>query len=118
MCRAARWGIWCDVNKTALLHWAEVVDSFRVFPRIFLAACFAWCVDTTGLLVNWYIHLPASEQSTQATGFGAVVLAGQLAFLKLVYQTYSDKGRDWNSAPGSSSSSTSTTTIQTSGAPP
>lgn len=96
---------------------AERIDSLRVFPRLFLIACFWFTVKVTMLLVIWYTHLPAAERGPEAAGFGAVVLLGQMAFLKLVYQTYSDAGRAWG-PPAPATSTTLVQTTQTTGAAP
>lgn len=87
------------MNKHRWLAWAEVFDSWRVIPRVFFAACFTWVVWLTHTLVVWYTHLPKDERGFEASGFGAVVLSAAFAFLKLVFDTYSRHGRDWNDAP-------------------
>ena len=92
------------------LRLAEAIDSYRIFPRAFLAACFMWCVNTTHTLIIWYIQLPAADRGLEASGFGAIVLAGQLAFLKMVYANYASTSRDWNSQPASAISTTTATT--------
>lgn len=99
-----------------MLHWAEAIDRYRVFPRSFLIACFIWAVWISWILINWYITLSKEDRGLEATGFGSVVLLAVLGFLKMVYQTYSDAGPSWN-APAVSSSST-TTTSSTVVAPP
>lgn len=88
---------------------AERIDSLRVFPRLFLVACFWFTVKVTMLLLAWYTHLPAAERGIEGSGFGAIVLLGIMAFLKLVYTTYSDAGRAW----GPAAPATSTTLVQT-----
>lgn len=90
------------------LQVAERIDSLRVFPRLFLVACFWWVVATTWFVLRWYTQLPLADQSVQASGLAAVTLSGQMVFLKLVYQTYSDAGRNWNQQQPT----TSTTLVQ------
>ena len=84
-----------------LIKAAEVFDSWRVVPRLFLATSFWWAVYLTDKLVAWYIGLPHAERGPEASGFAAAVQLGVLAFLKLVYTTYSENGRDWNQQPSS-----------------
>lgn len=86
-------------DKHTMLNAAEVFDSWRIVPRVFLGATFVWCVYVTDKLIGWYIHLPHAERGIEASGFASVVQVGVLAFLKMVYQTYSDAGRDWNQRP-------------------
>jgi len=103
------------MNKAALLHWAEVIDSWRVFPRLFLIGCFAWTVEVTRWLLQWYTMLPKEDRGIEASGFASIVFVAVLGFLKLVYQTYSDAGRDWNQQPSSTQTtvaSSTTTTVQ------
>lgn len=103
------------VNKKALLHWAEVIDSWRLFPRLFLAGCFYWAVWTSIDLLRWYQHLPKDERGIEASGFASIVFVAVLGFLKLVYTTYASTGRDWNQQPNSTqttSASLITTTVK------
>lgn len=88
-----------EMNKHRWLAWAEVFDSWRVVPRLFLAATLWWAIDITYRLVSWYTKLPSAERGFEASGFAAVALASVLAFLKLVFTEYSKNGRDWNEAP-------------------
>lgn len=106
------------MNKIQLLHWAEAIDSFRIFPRAFLIGCFIWTVWVTNWLLVWYTHLPKEDRGIEASGFASIVFVAVLGFLKLVYSTYSDAGRNWNAAPAMTSTTvaaqtTTTTTPQT-----
>lgn len=104
------------MNKQVALHWAETIDSLRVFPRAFLVACFLWVVQITYALLNWYVHLPKEERGPEATGFACIVFVSALGFLKMVFTEYSKNGRDWNSQPPSVTSSVVASTVTT-GAP-
>lgn len=83
------------MNKKFWLDLAELVDSFRVFPRLFLVATFAWTAHTSYWLLSWYMALPAGDRGIEASGFASVAMIGILGFLKLVYDTYSKAGRSW-----------------------
>jgi hypothetical protein len=102
------------VSKQTWLDWAELVDSYRVFPRLFLMACFWWVVVVGQDLLNWYIALPKDERGIEATGFASVVFLGILGFLKLVYNTYSAAGRAWGEPASTTSSTVVATTTETS----
>jgi hypothetical protein len=100
------------VNKVTVLGWAECIDAYRVFPRLFLAICLAWSVALNYELMRWYMHLPHEERGLEASGFASIAFVAVMGFLKLVYTTYSSTGRDWNLKPGSTtieSASVSTT---------
>lgn len=101
------------MNKNAVLDIAEVFDSWRVVPRVFLAASFTWCVYLTDRLVGWYIHLPHAERGVEASGFASVVQIGVLAFLKLVFDRYSSTSRDWNDRPVAGTATSTTATVAT-----
>jgi hypothetical protein len=89
------------MNKQAGLHWAELIDCWRVFPRLFLLACFLWTTDMSYVLLKWYMHLAKDERGLEASGFASVAFLAVLGFLKLVYTTYASTGRDWNQQPSS-----------------
>jgi len=97
------------MNKNQWLDWAELVDSYRVFPRLFLVACFVWSVNTSYILIDWYIKLPDASRGLEASGFGTLTLTAILTFMKLVYTTYSDAGRSWG--PPTPSTTTSSTVV-------
>jgi len=97
-------------TKQAVLHWAESIDSLRVIPRLFLTSCFAWTVWVSYVCLEWYFHLPHTERSLEASGFASVVFLTVFGFLKLVYQTYSDTGRNWDASGSTRTTLVSSTT--------
>lgn len=104
------------LSKQDLLHLAEVLDAFRVFPRLFLLACFIWGVWVTDFLLVWYVHLSTLERTTETSGFAAIVQVGVLGFVKMVYGEYAKGGRDWG--PPTAVTSTATTSVITQQVPP
>lgn len=104
------------MNKHEWLQRAEVFDSLRIIPRLFLTSCFVWTIYVTQFLLIWYTHLQASERGPEATGFASVAFVAVFGFLKLVFDRYSQHGRDWNGAPQISTTVVSAT--QTTGATP
>jgi hypothetical protein len=94
-----------------MLHWAEALDRYRVFPRSFLVACFIWAVWVSMVLLHWYTALSKEDRGLEATGFGSVVFVAVLGFLKMVYQTYSDAGQTWNAPISTSSTTTTSSTV-------
>ena len=97
-------------TKLRALHLAEVIDSWRVVPRVFLAACFLWAVQVTHMLLHWYTILPKEERSIEVSGFASVVFVTVTGFLKLVYDRYAATSRDWNAQPTQVTQVTSSTT--------
>lgn len=96
-------------SKIHALHWAEVIDSWRVVPRLFLLACFLWTVGITHSLLHWYTTLPKDERSLEASGFASVVFLGVFGFLKVVYDRYASTSRDWNANQATTTVATVTT---------
>ena len=101
------------MNKKWWLDLAEITDSLRVFPRLFLIATFWWSADSTYQLLDWYTHLAKEERGIEASGFASVALLAILGFLKLVYDTYSSAGRAWGAVPSSTTSTVVATTTET-----
>lgn len=95
------------------VHIAEVIDSLRIVPRVFLAACFIWAVGVTHELLHWYMALPKEERSIEASGFASIVFLTVTGFLKLVYDRYAASSRDWNAQPAFTTTVASTTTVGT-----
>lgn len=96
------------------IQWAEVFDSWRVFPRLLVAGYCFWYAHFLDQMWVWYAHLPLAEQSPVNAGMftavGAVLtfLGGQ------VFNIYIQNGRDWNAQPAT----TVTTLVSKSTAPP
>lgn len=101
------------MNKPHWLDWAETIDSWRIFPRAFLCACFLWTLDISHLLLGWYMALPKEDRGIEASGFASVVFLTVFGFMKLVYETYSKNGRDWNATPATTTTVASMTTTAT-----
>lgn len=87
------------MNKEALIHWAEVLDKLRIYPRLFLTACFFWTAFVSHQLLTWYMAMPKEERGLEASGFASVVFVTVFGFLKLVYSEYARSGRDWSQVP-------------------
>ena len=87
------------ITHQSWLRVAEIIDVLRVFPRVFLGICLAWAIALNYELIRWYMHLPHAERGFEATGFASVTFTVVMGFLKLVYQTYTDAGRDWSRQP-------------------
>lgn len=101
------------ITKQKWVHVAEVIDSLRIVPRAFLAACFIWTVGITHLLLHWYMALSKDDRGIEASGFASVVFLAVFGFMKLVYGEYSRSSRDWNAQPGSTTTVASMTTTAT-----
>lgn len=87
------------MNKRDWLAIAEVTDSLRVFPRLFLLGAFLWTVDSGYVILNFYMKLPAEARTLETSGAVFGMFTAILGFMKLVYDKYSDAGRSWGPPP-------------------
>lgn len=94
-------------RRDELLHFAELTDAWRVFPRIFLFACFSWAVWITYQILMFYFHIPDVERTTAVSTFCITVQGAVLGFVKLVYADYRKDGRKW----GVPAQTTTTSTV-------
>lgn len=86
------------MTKASWLHVAEVVDAWRVVPRIFLGATTGVICWLLASLVLWYEHTPGAWNGYVTAGL--TVLTGALAALQgFVFKVYSDNGRNWQEHP-------------------
>jgi hypothetical protein len=96
------------MDRTKVLHWAEAIDSFRVFPRVFFYGYWGFVIWYITRISFWYMSLPAVERGNQESGLLAILTATLVGFGKTIYDTYTKSSRDWNAQP------ISTTTVATS----
>jgi hypothetical protein len=87
------------MNKHRWLAWAELVDSYRLFPRIIVVS---WGYFTALLCyqtLHWYFAEPATARGLEESGFATGVVTALTGFWYKIYQDYTAKGRNWNEAP-------------------
>ena len=65
---------------------AEMLDAFRIAPRLVLAQYSFWLWDS----YQWYIHLPVP--TTEQTALIATIVG----FAGVIFGFYSKSGRNWN----------------------
>jgi hypothetical protein len=98
------------VNRQRWVDYAEIIDKLRIYPRVFLIACFFWTVYISHMLLKWYMAMPKDERGIEASGFASVVFVTIFGFLKLVYGEYTRAGKDWSAVGTTSTSQTTATT--------
>lgn len=103
-------------TKQAILHWAEVLDSLRVFPRIIMGLYLYYAAWMTTYLVVWYSNLPATGRGTQESAMVGGIIAAITGFFPSVLKIYQDGGRNWSATPLMQTTSMSAVTTTT-GAP-
>jgi hypothetical protein len=87
------------MKKTTWLSWAEVIDSLRIVPRLFLAAWSTFTMYLGWYLVHWYTVQPANERGYEESVALIGIFTASLGMVKLIFDKYASTGRDWNSVP-------------------
>jgi len=82
------------------LRMAEVIDSYRVFPRIFLTAFFSGYVWLMVQSWQWYMSLPLKDfdtaQLAAVTMFPVTLLTALGGMFTSMYKHYQGSGRNWD----------------------
>ena len=81
------------------LRMAEVIDAYRVFPRVFLTSFFigyCWLMHTSWV---WYEAIPYSDYDAATlaalTAFPVTLLTGLGGMFTSMYKHYQGSGRKW-----------------------
>jgi ABC-type transporter Mla maintaining outer membrane lipid asymmetry permease subunit MlaE len=81
--------------KKKLLDAAEVVDAWRIMPRILVISFMLFTIVTIADLLEWYKALPATERQLEASGFAFGVITALSGLLTAVIKIYQSTGRKW-----------------------
>jgi hypothetical protein len=93
------------MNKTRWLDAAQIFDTWRVIPRIVLFGYGGWVAYVTDKTLAWYMQLPSSERTLEASGLAGAIITAITGMLPWIFRIYSDNATDW---AGQVSSKTST----------
>jgi hypothetical protein len=83
------------LNKRAWLHIAELVDSFRIFPRVLVCGYALYVYQVTFFVLDWYSRQPASARGTEESAVVGVVVTAVTGFAPWVFKIYVESGRAW-----------------------
>lgn len=85
------------MNKSGWLDAAEVFDSWRVFPRVLVAAFAFFVYQEFRSLTNWYMAIPHSDANLLAvqSAFVFGILGVLTTLAGYIFKVYTDGGRDW-----------------------
>jgi len=82
-------------NKPHWLDIAELIDSWRIFPRLVLIA-YGWFVyEVSFFVLRWYASEPATARGPEETAMVGVVFTAVTGFAGYVFKIYADGGRTW-----------------------
>lgn len=81
--------------KPFWLDLAEVIDSLRVFPRLFALAYLCLLIWLTVYLPERYFALPPQDRTASVTAFATAVLTAAYGAFPFVLKIYTAGGRNW-----------------------
>ena len=84
------------MNKRRWLDIAEVVDAWRVVPRILVFSFTIFTICVVADLLEWYKALPGTERQLEASGFAFGVITAISGLLTAVIKIYQSTGRKWS----------------------
>jgi len=88
-----------DDRKERCLNFAEVIDAYRVFPRIFLTLFFAGYCWLMVQSWEWYMALPFEDfeaaHLAALTAFPVTLLTALGGMFTSMYKHYQGSGRSW-----------------------
>ena len=87
-------------SKQLLLDWAETFDAWRVVPRTVLYSMGILTWRTVTKVVDWFIHLPATERSYEEAGAAVLIITAVTTVFKYALDSYMITGRQWTSRNG------------------
>lgn len=89
-------------KREGLLYAAEVVDAFRLVPRVIVFGYCAFVFWITKYLLDWYTVLPATERTIETSGFAAGIFTAITGLCGIFINAYLKTGRDWTKKDGQS----------------
>jgi len=84
------------MDKDKHLALAELIDSYRVIPRVFLLTWSWYTMHLGWYLVHWYTVQPANERGYEESAALIGIFTAALGFTKMIFDKYSSTGRDWS----------------------
>lgn len=88
--------------KQRCLHLAECADAWRLAPRALLVAYWSLVYTVTDRLLTWYMTLPASERTAEASGMAFGIFTALLGLGTIFMNAYIKTGRKWTADQGES----------------
>lgn len=83
------------MNQQRALQIAELIDAFRVIPRILILGFAYFSIAVVWYLLEWYIGLPAAERGAEASGFAFGVITVVVGLFTNAVKLYQQTGRQW-----------------------
>lgn len=87
------------MDKKNWLAVAEIIDGFRIMPRLILVAVLGFASWYIYALTIWYMALPAAERTLEVSGLAGLTIPAVFGLAGKVVDWYLKTGRTWKDAP-------------------
>jgi len=77
------------------LQLAEIIDAFRIIPRIVLFGILFFAGYYIIDITQWYMNLPADERTAMVSGFLGISVPAVFGLAGKVTDWYLKTGRKW-----------------------
>lgn len=77
-------------------------------PRLVLFVYGGWVAHVTDRTLTWYMHLPVSERTLEASGLAGAIITAVTGLFPWVYRIYADTATDWSQTARTSTSISTT----------
>lgn len=88
------------MNKQKWLDIAEVIDAWRIMPRVLVVTFMLFTIFIVADTLEWYKTLPVTERQLEASGFAFGVITAVSGLLTAVIKIYQSTGRRWSGDDG------------------
>lgn len=82
-------------SKEKWLTTAEVLDAFRIIPRLVLVSVLLFAGWYIVEVSAWYMGLPTAERTAQVSGFAGVTIPAVFGLAGKMIDWYLKTGRSW-----------------------
>lgn len=83
------------LSKQKWLDAAEIIDAWRVVPRILVFSYTAWTIKVVHDVLTWYQSIPHAERGLEASGLTGAVITAVTGLCTWALKIYMQSGRDW-----------------------
>lgn len=82
-------------SKKFWLDLAEVLDAYRIMPRIVLALVLGFAGMYIYDVSSWYMMLPTVERTVEVSGFAGITIPAVFGLAGKLIDWYLKTGRAW-----------------------
>ena len=82
-------------SKEKWLFGAELIDAYRVMPRVVLASALGFAAWYIIEITMWYMALPLAERTVEVSGFAGLTIPAVFGLAGKMVDWYLKTGRSW-----------------------